>query len=99
MTSVTSTPVDPEPPRVLAAPPWSSPRRLRVSGRPSAALLLPAGLAAAVALLPLVYLVVRATERGLGAVAEVLMQDRTVALVARAWRWPGRSQWCAWCSG
>ena len=84
MTSAISTPFDPDPPPMLEAPPRSSPRRPRGRGRPSAALLLPAGLAAAVALLPLVYLVVRAIEHGLGAVAEVLMQDRTVALVARS---------------
>ncbi|MGH3930249.1 MAG: ABC transporter permease, partial [Pseudonocardiaceae bacterium] len=53
-------------------------------GTPPAALLIPAGLAAAIALLPLVYLAVRASERGLGTVVEVLVRDRTVALVLRS---------------
>ncbi|MGQ0776953.1 MAG: ABC transporter permease [Pseudonocardiales bacterium] len=51
---------------------------------PPAVLLIPAGLAAAVALLPLVYLAVRASERGLGTAVEVLVRDRTVALVLRS---------------
>ena len=83
MTSVTSTPFDPDPPPMLEAPPRSSPRRLRGRGRPSAALLPAAVVAAAVALLPLVYLVVRATEHGLGAVSEVVMHDRTLAMEGR----------------
>ncbi|MCA1675764.1 MAG: iron ABC transporter permease, partial [Actinobacteria bacterium] len=52
--------------------------------RPPVVLLVPAGLAAAVALLPLVYLAVRASERGLDTVLEVLLRDRTVALVLRS---------------
>ncbi len=65
--------------------PRSLPRRTRDRrGRPPAVLLVPAGLAAAVALLPLVYLAVRATERGFGTVLEVLVRDRTVALVLRS---------------
>ncbi|MDQ3762588.1 MAG: iron ABC transporter permease [Actinomycetota bacterium] len=83
MIPVTSTPVGNGPP-VLAAPSRSSPRRPRDRGRPPAVLLVPAVLAAAVALLPLVYLAVRATERGLGTVVDVLGQDRTVALVVRS---------------
>ena len=47
-------------------------------------LLLPACLAAAVALLPLTYLAVRATERGLGTLAEVLLRERTALLVLRS---------------
>jgi iron(III) transport system permease protein len=84
MTSATSTPVDPGTSPVLAASPRSSSRRPRDRRRPSVVLLLPAGLAAGVAVLPLLYLTVRATERGLGTVAEVLVQDRTVALVVRS---------------
>ncbi|MGH3924682.1 MAG: hypothetical protein ACRDTT_17785, partial [Pseudonocardiaceae bacterium] len=53
-------------------------------GTPPAALLIPAGLAAAIALLPLLYLAVRASERGLGTAVEVLVRDRTVALVLRS---------------
>ncbi|HEU0087441.1 MAG TPA: iron ABC transporter permease [Pseudonocardiaceae bacterium] len=81
MTVLTHVPVDPGPP-ASAGP--ARVRRPRDRGRPPSVLLVPAGLAAAVALLPLVYLAVRATERGLGAALEVLGQDRTVALVARS---------------
>ncbi|HET8643307.1 MAG TPA: hypothetical protein VFM37_15320, partial [Pseudonocardiaceae bacterium] len=56
----------------------------RRAGRPPLVLALPALLAAAVALLPMIYLAVRATERGLGEVAEVLLRDRTAALVLRS---------------
>jgi iron(III) transport system permease protein len=52
--------------------------------RPPLVLLAPAVLAAAVALLPLVYLAVRASERGLGPVADVLVRERTLRLVARS---------------
>jgi iron(III) transport system permease protein len=52
--------------------------------RPPGALLIPAGAAAAVALLPLVYLTVRASEQGLGTVVEVLVRERTVQLVLRS---------------
>ncbi|HEY0636702.1 MAG TPA: iron ABC transporter permease [Pseudonocardiaceae bacterium] len=52
--------------------------------RPPAVLLVPAAVAAAVALLPLVYLAVRASERGPGTVADVLLRGRTAALVGRS---------------
>lgn len=52
--------------------------------RPPLALWLPAGVAAAVALLPLVYLAVRASENGVGAVSDTLLRGRTVALVLRS---------------
>jgi iron(III) transport system permease protein len=47
-------------------------------------LLVPGVLAAAVALLPLAYLAVRASERGAGVVADVLLRDRTLELVLRS---------------
>ena len=56
----------------------------RRAGRPPLVLALPALLAAAVALLPMIYLAVRANERGLGEVAEVLLRDRTATLVLRS---------------
>lgn len=46
--------------------------------------MLPAVVAAGVALLPVGYLVVRAAEAGWPAVAEILLRDRTPALVARS---------------
>ncbi len=46
--------------------------------------MLPAVVAAAVALLPVAYLVVRAAEAGWAAVAEILVRDRTTALVVRS---------------
>ena len=52
--------------------------------RPPAVLIAPAGLAAAVAVAPLVYLAIRAAEGGLGTVVEVLVRDRTVSLVLRS---------------
>jgi len=47
-------------------------------------LVVPAAVAAAVALLPLIYLAVRASEDGLGTVADVLLRERTAALVLRS---------------
>ncbi|MGQ0630653.1 MAG: ABC transporter permease [Sporichthyaceae bacterium] len=47
-------------------------------------LLLPALLAAVVALLPLIYLAVRSTERGAGEMADVLFTDRTLELTLRS---------------
>ena len=47
-------------------------------------LLVPAGVAAVVALLPLAYLAVRALENGLAAAAEVLLRERTLWLVLRS---------------
>lgn len=52
--------------------------------RPPLVLLVPAGIAGVVALLPLAYLVVRASERGAGVVADVLLRDRTALLVLRS---------------
>ena len=45
---------------------------------------MPALLTALVALLPLVYLVVRATSSGLGTVADVLLRERTARLLVRS---------------
>ncbi len=59
-------------------------RPRRSSERPPLALVLPAVVAAAVALLPLVYLAVRATEGGLGAALDVLLRERTARLVLRS---------------
>jgi iron(III) transport system permease protein len=47
-------------------------------------LLLPAALAAAVALVPLAYLAVRATEHGMDRVTDVLFRERTGRLVVRS---------------
>jgi len=52
--------------------------------RPPLVLVAPAAVAAVIALLPLVYVAVRASERGLGTVAEVLLRERTLRLVARS---------------
>ncbi|MGH3912071.1 MAG: ABC transporter permease [Pseudonocardiaceae bacterium] len=86
MTPVTSTevaaPPGPAPP--LDATPWSPRRRRPERRRPPVVLLVPAGLAAVIALLPLAYLAVRAFEDGLGAAVEVLVRDGTVALVLRS---------------
>lgn len=59
-------------------------RRSARTGRPPLVLLVPACLAALVALLPMGYLAVRATERGFGLVADVLLRDRTFWLVLRS---------------
>jgi iron(III) transport system permease protein len=69
-----------------APPPERAVRSRRGGGRarPPLVLLAPAALAAAVALLPLGYLAVRASERGLGTVADVLVRERTLRLVARS---------------
>ncbi|MGQ0466196.1 MAG: ABC transporter permease [Sporichthyaceae bacterium] len=68
------------------APVGGVPRRGRPAGRgrPPAFLVLPALLAAAVALLPLVYLGYRATSNGFGEVGDVLWRDRTGRLVLRS---------------
>jgi iron(III) transport system permease protein len=58
-------------------------RRLR-HGLPSLLLLLPALLAAALALLPLVYLMIRAFQGGAGPVLEIVARERTVRLVLRS---------------
>jgi iron(III) transport system permease protein len=52
--------------------------------RPPLTLLAPATLAAGIALLPLAYLAVRASERGLDTVVDVLLRERTVRLVLRS---------------
>ena len=52
--------------------------------RPPAALLVPALVAAGVALLPLVYLAVRAFERGPAVAFEIVWQERTLRLVLRS---------------
>ena len=58
-------------------------RRLR-HGVPSLLLLLPAFLAAFLALLPLVYLMIRAFQGGAGPVLEIVARERTVRLVLRS---------------
>jgi iron(III) transport system permease protein len=52
--------------------------------RPPAGLVVPAVLAAAVAVLPLVYLAVRSAEGGLAAAADVVLRERTLSLVVRS---------------
>ena len=61
-----------------------APRRLRRSGKPPWFLVIPGLVAAAVALLPVAYLAVRAFEAGPAGVAEVIFRDRTALLVARS---------------
>ena len=61
-----------------------APRRLQRSGKPPWFLVAPGLVAAAVALLPVAYLVVRAFEAGLSGVLDVLVRERTVLLVARS---------------
>src|SRR5829696_2876488 len=56
----------------------------RRPGRAPLVLVLPSFVAAAVAVLPMAYLLVRASERGLGEVADVLLHDRTAELVLRS---------------
>ena len=63
------------------APPWRASRR---TGRPPLVLVAPALLAAAVALLPLLYLVVRASGGGVDQIADVLLRGRTAELVVRS---------------
>lgn len=58
--------------------------RSRRPGRAPLVLLLPALLAAGVALLPLVYLAVRAFEQGPARVLEILWRDRTLHLLVRS---------------
>jgi len=73
------------PPAVPGGPPRSQvPRTGAGKPRVPLTLLLPACLAAAVALLPLFYLGVRASEGGLGEATEVLLRERTASLVARS---------------
>lgn len=61
-----------------------APRRLRRSGRPPGSLVIPGLVVAAVALLPIAYLFVRAFESGPGRVLEVIARDRTALLVGRS---------------
>jgi iron(III) transport system permease protein len=63
--------------------------------KPPPALVVPAVLAAGVALLPLIYLTVRASERGLGTVVEVLLRERTARLVVRSLVLAGSVTLCA----
>lgn len=58
------------------------PRRRRA--RPPLLLVVPAILTAAIALLPLVYLVVRASEDGVGTIVDVLWRERTARLLVRS---------------
>ncbi|MGP3982333.1 ABC transporter permease [Streptomyces sp. KR80] len=58
--------------------------RLRAGHRPPWVLLLPAGVAAIFALLPLGYLAVRSLERGPGYAWDVVADERTVVLLARS---------------
>lgn len=52
--------------------------------RPPAVLLVPALVAAAVALLPLAYLIVRTAEAGWPAIVDILWRERTLTLVVRS---------------
>ena len=65
-------------------PGQSRARWSRTTARPPLMLLIPAVLTALVALLPLAYLVVRASEQGLGTVADVLLRERTARLLLRS---------------
>jgi len=56
----------------------------RTAGRPPAVLLVPGIVAAAVALLPIGYLVVRTAEAGVAGVLETLWRERTLWLVLRS---------------
>jgi iron(III) transport system permease protein len=56
----------------------------RRSARPPLVLMAPAILAAAVALLPLVYLIVRSLDSGIGELVAVLWRERTVRLAVRS---------------
>jgi iron(III) transport system permease protein len=71
-------------PDVISQAPGSSEVSPVRAGRPPPLLVLPALLAAAVALLPMLYLAVRASDRGFGAVVDQLLRDRTLALVLRS---------------
>ncbi len=62
----------------------ASPGATVVRRRPPAVLVVPAIVAAAVALLPLGYLVVRALDRGPLEVAEILWRDRTLRLALQS---------------
>jgi iron(III) transport system permease protein len=64
-----------------AAPTTTAGRR---SSRPPAVLVVPALIAAAVAVLPLVYLVVRSLDSGVGELISVLWRERTVRLTVRS---------------
>src|SRR5687768_313103 len=90
MTGRATTGLDPAPaaPAGAARGParfWPARSRLgERAARPPLVLLVPALVAAGVAVLPLVYLAVRATEDGFGAVVDVLARERTARLVARS---------------
>lgn len=72
-------------PSVPPADPSAPAGRSRTArGQPPAGLFVAACLTAAVALLPLVYLVVRASEGGVGVLLEVLGRERTALLVMRS---------------
>jgi iron(III) transport system permease protein len=58
--------------------------RGRAGGRPPAALIVPAGVAAAFALLPLGYLAVRSLERGPGYAWDIVADERTAVLLGRS---------------
>ena len=61
-----------------------APRRLRRSGRPPWFLVIPGLVAAAVALLPIADLLLRAFEAGPAGIVEVVFRQRTALLVARS---------------
>ena len=61
-----------------------APSRLRRSGKPPWFLIGPGLVAAAVALLPIGYLVIRAFDSGPGRVVEVLFRERTALLIGRS---------------
>jgi iron(III) transport system permease protein len=62
----------------------TTPRGRPAAERPPAVLVVPAALAALVALLPLAYLVVRAGESGWVTAWEIVVRERTVRLVLRS---------------
>lgn len=68
----------------MKGPPLRGYERRYGRDRPPAILLVPALLAACLALLPLAYLLVRASENGLGAAAEILGRERTLRLAVRS---------------
>lgn len=68
----------------MHSPTAARPRSRQISGKPPWFLLVPGLVAAAVALLPVAYLVIRAFDSGTGRVLEVLARDRTIELVVRS---------------
>ena len=72
-----------EPP-LRSDPPSAAPQTGRARSRPPLLLVVPAVATAVVALLPLVYLVLRAFQRGPDVVADVLLRERTAMVLVRS---------------